>query len=509
MSFKSFLQKKRISSVWIVPIITIFIALWLVAAHFYDKGLEITLFTKDANGIVAGKTIIKNRNVDIGIVTSVSLSSDFETVIIKASIDRNMDNLVRNDSVFALIQPQISVEGISGLGTLLSGVYIELFSGQDRSAVIKEKFELFDTPPLSTALENGLTIKLESQQSNVIPVGSSVLFKGYNVGRVTHSKLNVESREMEYLVNIEKPFDSLVTSNVRFWKEGSIDLSLTPNGASLGIPPLDVLLSGGVSFDIPENANIGTPIADGGVFKLYDSKEDIQNSQYTESYYFLLFFDESISGLAEGSPVQYRGIQLGVVEKAPFFNKKLLDSLSVLNYEIPVLIRIEPQRINDDVGDPALLAELLIKEQANGLRATLKSNNLLTNSLYVDVDFYPETTKSKFVYQKKYGYDTITTIPAGLSQIQNKITQFLTTINELPLNKMSQELNQTLQSLNKTLNSFQAGSELYNQLQNNSQKFDQFMNQFQKLLTTLNEKSNALIMPVRSEPDRIPKAKGK
>lgn len=538
MSLKSFLQKNKISSVWIVPIITILIALWLLISYLYEKGVEITLISQDASGIVAGKTMIKNRNVNIGMVSSVSLSPDFEQVIIKATIDRDMDNLIRDDSVFSLVQPRIGIGGVSGLETLFSGVYIELFAGKEEK-LTKKKFELYDMPPLSTALEEGLILQLESQQSDVIPIGSAILFRGYQVGQITHSKLNLKTREMEYRVNIEKPFDSLITSNVRFWKEGSVDLAFTPNGATLSVPPLDVLLSGGISFDVPDDAPLGNAVEQGSVFKLYETKEEIQNSQYTQSHYFLLFFDESISGLVEGSPVQYRGIQLGIVDKAPFFSKKLLNSISILNYEIPVLIKIQPQRITNITGESVNVSDLLIKEQAHGLRASLKSSNLLTNALYVDLDFYPETAGKSVEYTQKYGYDTIPTVQTGLAQIQNKIMQFLSTINEMPLMQLSQELNatlkqtkemmtslnklvsqadkqqlpthlnETLKSLNQTLSALQPGSELYNQLQNDSQKFDQVMNEVQKLLNTLNEKSNALIVPVKSQPDRIPKAKGK
>lgn len=514
MSLKS-LKKKRISAVWIVPIITLLIGIWLWVSHVYHQGLEITLISKNANGIVAGNTVVKNRNVDIGQVSSVALGDDFESVIIKVRIERAMDPLIRNDSIFSLIQPQIGLEGISGLSTLLSGVYIELFSGEDKTELEKKTFELYDIPPFSVEMNTGITLHLESEQSSVIPVGSTVLFRGYQVGTVTAANLNVNKREMEYQINIEKPYDILVTSNVRFWKEGSIDFSFSASGASISIPPLSALVAGGVSFDVPENTPLGTSVQNGQIFKLYDSKEDIQNSQYTEFHPFLLFFNESIEGLAAGSPVIYRGIQLGVVDKAPYFNRDILKVMSVLNYEIPVLIRIEPQRISNEIGERFDISSLLIKEQQNGLRASLKNSNLISNALYVDLDFYPEKM-GELKYDKQYGFDTIATVSSGLAQIQSKVNQVLTKINELPIAETLTQMNAVLaestvmmKNIEKTLAGLGEGSPLYSQFQTDAQKLEQVINEVKKLLNTLNEKSNALIIPVKSQPDVVPKARGK
>jgi len=533
------LKINRISAVWIIPIITLIMGVWMVYAHFADQGVAITLLADDANGITAGKTVIKSRSVDVGIIESVTLSKDYQQVVLKGRIYPNMEPLLKNDSVFWLVKPQIGREGVSGLGTLLSGVYIELIPGNEKSHFDHNPFNLSDNPPLAGPNVQGIRINLNSSQSDVLPRGAPVMFRGFTVGNVETSNFDINARQMKYQLFIPKPYDVLVTDNVRFWKEGGVNFSLSPRGANLDIPSLAVLLSGGISFDVPTGSKFGAPAKSLTTYELYTDKNAIQDSQYTNYHEFLLFFTDSISGLSAGAPVEYRGIRLGTVSKVPFFTPDMLKSSSVLSYNIPVLIHIEPGRLTEVSKDRIDLTELLIQEQKAGLRASLKSINFLTGSLYVDLDFYPELKDEKIdPEEKEFGFDTIATISTGLSQIQLKLIQTLDNFNQLPLNKTVTEFNQslaeikklvnslnkitttkemqnlprdmkkTLASINATLEGLQPGSTFNNQLTNDLKKFESLMDQLTPLLNTLNDKSNALIFAAPKKSDPQPKAKG-
>lgn len=530
----------RISAIWIVPIITLLIGVWMVYSHFVDQGRTVTLIANDASGIVAGKTVIKSRSVDVGIVEAVTLSDDYTEVVIQGRLYKNMDSLVKKDSVFWIVQPQIGKDGVSGLGTLFSGVYIELLSGKAKEAPKSETFKLLNSPPLLMPSDAGIRINLVSDQDSVISKGAAVLFRGFQVGSVETSEFDIKSRNMKYQLFIAKPYDSLVTQNIRFWKEGGIDLSLSARGASLNVPSMTALLSGAVSFDVPNGSKLGDPALPSSTYTLYKDKTAIQNSQYTEYTEFLLFFNDSISGLVEGAPVEYRGIRLGTVSKVPFFSRKIMQEDTVLSYNIPVLVRIEPGRLSDLFEKPVDLANLLIKEQENGLRAALKSSNFLTGSLYVDIDFYPEYKNVYTNYPKQeFGYDTLETVSVGLSQLQAKLIQTLDNFNSLPLNKTITDFNETMEksqkllesltaivnskemqnlpkdikvtvdSLNKTLKSVQPGSTLHNQMNADLQKLEKVMDELTPILETLNDKSNSLIFAAPKKEDPQPKAKGK
>ena len=531
---------RAISAIWIIPIVTAIVGLWIIYSHYTDRGTSFTLLAKDASGIVAGKTVIKNRSVDIGIVDEVTLSEDFEKVVIKGRIYNDMEPLLKNDSIFWVVKPEIGRDGVTGLGTILSGVYIELASGNDTHSFKNNPFILSDNPPLSDPSIKGIRINLESDQNGVIPRGASVMFHGYRVGNVETSEFDIDSRKMKYQVFITKPYDALVTQNVRFWKEGGIDLAFSSSGASLNVPSLDILMSGGISFDLPDGSKLGAPAEQHAVYKLYEDKKSIQDSQYTEYKEFLIMLSESISGLVEGAPVEYHGIRLGTVSKVPFYTAEMLNKTFILNQKVPVLIRIEPDRLSELVDEKIDIATLIMDEQKNGLRASLKTSNMFTGALFIDLDFYPEL-KNKYnsKLSNLYGYNTIETTSTGIAQIQAKVMQLLDNFNNLPLNNTMTEFNkslastqrlmnslnqimasnemqnmpgdlqETLRTLNETLKGIQPGSELNKQMNESLQKVQQMMDELTPLLNTLNDKSNALIFSAPNKKDQEPKAKGK
>lgn len=528
----------RWSPIWIVPIVTILVGVWVIYSHFADQGKSFTLITSDASGIVAGKTVIKSRSVDVGIIDTVTLSDDFKTVVVQGRIDKSMDELLKNDSVFWVVKPQIDRDGVSGLTTLLSGIYIELVPGSDQSSYQDKPYTLLDSPPLASANAPGIRINLVSEQSGVVSKGTPILFRGFKVGNVETSEFDTTERKMKYQIFIAHPYDSLVTKNVRFWREGGVDFALSPRGASLDIPSLDVLLSGGVSFDVPEDTKFGPPAKSLDVYRLYANKKSIQDSQYTNYTEFLLFFKDSIAGLSEGASVEYRGIRLGTVTEVPYYLPEM-DLASTFKYNIPVLIRIEPERLSEALTDKFDLVSALISEQKEGLRAAIKSENLFTGAMYIDLDFYPDqANKTDKAQEKLYGFETIATVPAGLSQIQAKFIQTLDNINKLPLDETVKEMNQmlkdgqklvnslnqlvggkeiqslpkdvqqTIDRLNETLKGVQPGSDFHNKLNSDLEKFEQVLEELQPLLNTLNDKSNALIFSAPAKQDPQPKAKG-
>ncbi|PHM29406.1 multivalent adhesion molecule MAM7 [Xenorhabdus budapestensis] len=529
---------KSWSPIWIVPIVTVLIGAWILFYHFSHQGPEVTLTTSNAEGIEAGKTKIKSRSVNVGVVERVSLSDNLGEVIIKARLNDGMERLLHKDTAFWVVKPQIGREGVSGLSTLLSGVFIELQPGNEGSE--ERKFSLLDAPPLASPDAKGIRLVLTSEKAGRLSPSDPVLFRGYRVGSVETSTFDPKSRLAKYQIFVNAPYDGLLTTNVRFWKDSGIAFDVSSQGLRVEVAALSTLFAGGVSFDVPKGWDLGSPVKEKEVFRLYDNEKNIENSLYTEHRDFLLFFSDSVRGLQPGAPVEFRGIRVGTVAKVPFYTdgiKQRLDS----DFRIPVLIHMEPERFEKEIGDGFYTDKELEEIISRGLRASLKTGNLLTGALYIDLDFYSDEKAWKGP-RKLASYEILPTISGGLAQIQQKVIMALNKINQMPIepvfiqatrtleesqktikaaHKTMNELNSilaskeaqnlpkdirnTLNKLNHSMQSIQPGSPVYNKLVDNMQRLDQVLRELQPILKTLNNKSNALVFEAEATRDPEPK----
>jgi len=371
------------SPIWIVPVAAVLIGSWMLYHTFQNQGPTVTLLASNAEGIISGKTQIKSRSVDVGKVVSVELSQDLKQVVIRARMNPGTANLLNDESQLWVVKPTIGRGGVSGLNTLLSGAYIELQPGKGDSG--KYFFELLETPPIAPPDAPGVRIFLSSSDAAALAVGDPILYRGYDVGTVERSEFDMQKRNMRYQLFIRAPYDALVTENVRFWKSSGMALDMSAEGVRIEMASMATLLGGGVTFDVLDGWPAGNKAANNTDFQLFENRKSIQDGLYNEYLEYLLFFDESIRGLTAGAPVEYRGVRVGTVASVPyFFNMK--NPLQVaFNKGIPVLIRIETGRLYDNLTLPQLQAEL---DQAVslGLRAVLKTGNLLTGGLYIDLN---------------------------------------------------------------------------------------------------------------------------
>jgi len=531
-------QIKRWSPVWIVPIVTLLIGGWILFYHFSHQGPEVTLITESAEGIEAGKTTIKSRSVNVGVVESAVLTDDLHHVEIKARLNSGMEKLLHSDSVFWVVKPQVGREGITGLGTLLSGAYIKLQPGTKKDPL--DQYTLLDAPPLAPPDAKGIRITLDSKKAGQLNAGDPVLFRGYRVGTVETSSFDTDKRMMTYQLFVAAPYDRLVTTNVRFWKDSGIAVDMSASGMRVEMGSLTTLFSGGVSFDVPDGWGLGKAAQNQTEYHLFDDQRSIQDSLYTNHIDYLMFFSDSIRGLQVGAPVEFRGIRLGTVAEVPFMNAGTAQALNN-DYRVPVLIRIEPDRFISRLGENFDLEQHLQDGKKRGLRGTLKTGNLLSGALFVDIDFYDNAPAYKGP-DKVAGYEVIPTVSGGLSQIQQKLMAALDKINGLPLNNMvseatgtlkesqktlrdlqrtidninvvtsspamktlPEETQQTLRELNRSMKGLQPGSPAYSKLVGDMQRLDQVLRELQPVLKTLNAKSNALVFEAKPGQDPQPK----
>ncbi len=372
------------SLVWLIPILTALIGAWLIVHTLTDRGPLVTITFRTADGIEVEKTRIKYKSLDIGLVEGVRFSKDFSRVEVRARLGKEAGHFLRRDTRFWVVRPTLSARGISGLGTLLSGAYIEIEPGQGAPQSL---FVGLESPPVVNADEAGRPITLMTRRLGSIDRGSLVHYQGIAAGEVLGYEMANDYRSVLIHAFVKPPFDRLVRSNTRFWTASGIDLSMGPDGMRVKTESLQALLFGGIAFDTPDPQDAGAEDITGLVFTLHDDQKTIQDQAFSSKLRYVLFFEDSVRGLAIGAPVEFKGIKVGSV-----IDLRLEYDEKKSSFRIPVVVELEPERILER-GErmkkaPREAFQGLVKR---GLRARLQTGNLLTGQLFIDLDMQPKT----------------------------------------------------------------------------------------------------------------------
>lgn len=501
-------RRHGISKIWIIPLVALGLGLWMLFYNYTHQGPSFQIHFDNADDLVAGKTKIKLLSVDIGVVNSIELASDVSGVIVNASLEKQYSNLLKQDTQFWVERARVGASGVSGLNTLLSGAYIKVLPGSSNKE--ERSFTGLETPPLTDVNAPGVRLVLESKNTSSISTGDAVVFNGYQVGGVESMKLDEKSQTIKYDIFIKAPFHHLVTENVRFWDISGVSMKASARGFDVSLGSLDTLLTGGLAFSLPPHLQPGEPVKDNTLFRLYDSKEKTLERHYRQKLYYVASFRQPIGGLSPGAPVTYRGIPVGQVEKV------LLKEMSARSSHdsgepIPVLFYVEPARLGME-DRPESAEELKSTMQSsvkNGLRASLKTGNLITGNQLIDLDFYPNDPDVDV--EDFNQYRQIPTIAGGIAQLQDSLTQLLNKFNQLPLeqtvgnaNHALNQLDQTLLRVDTLLGSPQMQS-LPEKVNSSLIELDTTLKNFQDLSNSLN--NSAQLLPVAEHEDLLPEAK--
>ncbi len=432
------------SIVWLIPLITLLVGGWLIIKTVSEQGPEITISFKTAEGIVAGKTKIKYKNVDIGIVEYIQFSEDFSHVIVTASFNRGTESFFRRNTRFWVVKPQLSVRGASGLETLISGAYIEIEPGKGAEQL---HFVGLEKQPVVTADEAGIKVVLITDKLRSIDTGSPIYYQGLLAGEVLGYELGNDRQSIYIYAFIRDPYDSLIKGNTRFWNVSGIDISLSTEGLNVRTESLQSLVLGGIAFETPDTLEQVTSDVENLIFTLYDDYSSIRERAYTKKIKFMMFFNGSVRGLNVGAPVDFNGIKVGSV-----LDIRLEFDVENTEFRIPVLIEIEPERIvgrdNQEIEPPYQMLNKLVER---GLRASLQTGSLLTGQLYVGLSMRPDTPIH--LIEEETPYPQLPTIRAAdFGSIAQSVERFLKKLDRVDLDKLSLELIKTLEGTSKIFN---------------------------------------------------------
>lgn len=416
-------HRRRWSSVWVVPFVALVLAGWLVWKHYHDKGPLAYVRFSTAESIEAGKTEVRCRSVRVGIVEKIELADDLQSVVAGVRIDPESEDLLRRGSRFWVVKPRVSASTISGLGTLITGAYIELEPGDGPPPV--HHFDGLEEPPVTSANVPGLRLTLVADDAGSLTAGSPIYYRGFEVGRVERRTLDIDNRRIRFDVFIQEDYSALVREGTCFWNTSGIDVTAGADGFKLSTPSFQAMLSGGASFAVPKGGKAGGPANDGRVFSLYPDEDAARKSVFVPDRRCLLFFDQSVRGLTVGAPVEFRGLPLGRVTEISFEHSPAGDT------RVPVAIEIDSDILTKAIENIENGKDILAECVRRGLRATLSTGSLLTGALYVDLDFAPDAPPAELT--KSGEYDVIPTQSSGLAQLEDKVNAILAKLERLPL----------------------------------------------------------------------------
>ena len=333
-------RKSRFSLVWLVPAVAALIGGWLVVKAMTDKGPEITIYFTSAESLEAGKTKVKYKDVEIGQVTQVAFDKDFARVGVTVLMDKAAARLVSTNTRFWVVRARVSMAAVSGLGTVFSGAYITLDPGSPGSS--KHVFTGLEEPPIITSGMPGKHFVLESPARGSLDVGAPLYYRQNRAGEVEAVSLADDGSKVIFKVFVHAPYDKYVLANTRFWNASGFDFKVDATGLTINTESVVSILFGGIAFDAVETiGGPGEPAAESASFPLYESRTKAQERVYTVRRLWLLNFDEQVGGLNRGSPVLFKGIQVGQV-----LDVNLKFDSSKRAFHIPVLIAMEPERFN-------------------------------------------------------------------------------------------------------------------------------------------------------------------
>jgi paraquat-inducible protein B len=438
------------SLVWIVPIVALLIGAWLGIKAIREQGPTITITFAGAEGLEAGKTRIRYRDVEVGQVEAIGLTPDLTRVQVTARMVKNLAPYLTEETRFWVVRPRISGGSVSGLGTVLSGAYIGVDVGHGGQP--SEEFTGLEVPPVVTVGQPGRHFRLTAESLGSLDIGAPVYFRQIRVGQVVGYGFGADGRSVDIQIFVEAPHHTRVTENSRFWNASGIEVSLGAQGLKVDTQSMVSILSGGIAFDLPhEGEEPGDEAAEDASFRLYENRGDILEKRYTIRTYWLLLFDESVRGLSVGAPVELFGIKVGeVVDLDLEFDTRSK------RFQVPVLVAIEPERIraaNREEAlqqikrDPATFMKVLVEER--GLRAQLQSGNLLTGQLMVSLVFVPDAPR--ITTWMRDGHRVVPTVPGQFQRLQESLTRIVARIEQVPFDRIGAELAATLVEARQTL----------------------------------------------------------
>ncbi len=437
----------QFSLVWLIPIAALVIALAVAWQSYQNQGPLITIEFEEGTGIAPRETELRYRDIAVGLVEDVRFSEGLEKVVVSIRLDKEVAPYVDNASKFWVVRPELTARGVSGLDTVLSGVFIEGTWDNTPGGLVRA-FSGLPDEPLFRESENALEIALRTTANGKFTDNSPILYRGIEVGRIGKARISPEGSYAIAEAVIEEQYAHLITETTRFWDTSGFNVSLGPTGAEIDFSSLASLVSGGITFSTFVSG--GEPTQNGSVFQVFTdetaARESLFNAAEVETLEMSVVFDDNVSGLSVGAPVELSGLKIGevqtlngIVDRSRFGDARV---------HLNAVISIQPARLGleGDVTPEAALA-FLTTRVGQGLRARLASASLLTGGLKIELVDVDGAGSEQITRE-----GDIAVLPTTRSQISDAsatVEGMFTRINKLPVEELLTSAIDFLDSANR------------------------------------------------------------
>ena len=443
-------RRSRISPVWLIPLVALCIAAWLGYRTVSEEGPVVELSFRSADGLTAGQTQVRHKAVQLGVVESIRLTPDLDSVVVRVRMQRSALPFLTEGTRFWVVRPRISSGSLAGIETLVSGGYIEMDPG-GRTGAEKLQYTGLEQPPGVRSGEPGRTFTLKAQRVGSLTAGAPVFWRDITVGEVLGYDIGDGNGPVTVNIFVRAPYDGFVRQRSHFWNASGLSVQAGAQGLHVEVASLQALLSGGVAFDTPPRVNgpgLGAAPA-GTEFPLYRNYDEAQASGFTTKQAFVTYFESSVRGLARGAAVEFYGIQVGTVTEV-----RLEVDAATGGARVRVGLELQPERVVGDdalaAEDPVAVARRLIRR---GMRAQLQTSSYITGTQVLALSFVPNAPPMDLVQS---GTDLV--IPSqggGLDNILQAVSDMAGKLDRLPLEQIGQNLNTTLKAAAGAMGSVQ------------------------------------------------------
>jgi paraquat-inducible protein B len=437
--------RPRLSPIWLVPLVAMLIAGWLVWDAMSKRGPLITVTFQSAEGLQAGQSHLRHLDVDVGLVESITLNRNMSGVTVAIRTTREAEPLLTENAQFWVVRPRLFAGSLSGLGTLLSGSYVEVIRTTEGGRQ-QLSFTGLENPPVLEAHVPGRTVQLQANRIGSISLGSPIFYRDLNVGQVLGWELGTMAESVTIHAFIRAPYDQYLRANSRFWNASGVSVQLGAEGVQLQLESLTALLLGGIAFDTPEDSRVVADTTLPATFTLYPGEQAAKDQTFGRYVNALAYFQGSVSGLAAGAPVTFQGLRVGQVTSVELEYDPASDMIRA-----PVRFAIQPDRIADvqpfEKRGPLENARILV---AKGLRAQLQSANLLTGQMLVALEIVPDAAPAEL--RVEGDVLVLPTVPGQIAGAMAAASQVMAKLERLPLDRMGESLEATFRGVDKIVN---------------------------------------------------------